>query len=159
MKTLTYQSELVYQTIQNYLNPEMSILVSGFGLSYVPFPWIVFKHFKGCFHELDGDYLKKVCQDVEGHFFIESKSTQVVNIEFGYDLIMYNGSTNSIDINVLKAYLKPGGLLFFSCDKLEGYDKSRFLELDFEIIECYEDNTSKYFLVKKGFDNQKTLFD
>lgn len=155
LKLDTIQSEAILNSISPYLSPEMSILISGIGFSSIPFPWMFFDNFTGCFHEFIDGYLYKYYTNNKLNIHTTIKPYKFKHSKKAYDLSVFGLTDHNFlsDLSNQKTNLKEGGYLLYILGKESKLNRELFLSEDFELIEESKLGDLSYFLVKKGWDN------
>ena len=147
------------ETIHRYIKPEMSILISGYRFSYLPFPLIVNAEFTGTVTTLSRNHKYFIETSIDKGIQIQSteKSRFVYPLPESSDFIMLSESSEE-NHNVvhmffeLQSLVKPGGYMFMICPETEGRQVfNQINNADFELIEVFENKLESFFLIKKGW--------
>lgn len=153
------------ETVTRYIKPEMSILISGYRFSYLPFPLFVNSEFTGVVTTLskDDQYYIETCVDEGMRIQSTEKSKFVYPIQDPSDFVMVSNTSeerNNIKEQFfeLKSILKPGGFMFLISSHNEYESLSKIVrETNFERIEVFRNAFECFFLVKKGWEQQDLL--
>lgn len=154
-----YKTTPLLETVTRYIQPEMSILLSGYRFSYLPFPLFVNAEFTGKVTMLsdNNQYYMETCVDRGLRIKSTERSRFVYPIPFETDFIMISntiaGKNNVTTMfSELQNHVKSGGYMLLICSELEQKNLlNTICNLDFELIEVFNTPSDYFLLIKKGW--------